>query len=138
VEFRTSTHINAPIGRVWEILTDVEHWPEWTRSMSTVKRLDPGPLTIGSRARITQPKLPTVVWQVTELTPLQSFSWTARGLGITSVADHRLTNTDGSTDVTLVFRQTGPLSAVLRLISGELTRRYMEMEAQGLKRRSEF
>ena len=100
MEFRTSTHINAPIERVWEILTDVEHWPEWTRSMSTVKRLDPGPLTIGSR-------------------------------------DHRLTNTDGSTDVTLVFRQTGPLSAVLGLISGELTRRYMEMEAQGLKRRSE-
>jgi uncharacterized protein YndB with AHSA1/START domain len=137
VEFQTSTHINARVERVWEILIDVERWPEWTRSMSTVKRLDPGPLTIGSRARITQPKLPTVVWQVTELTPLQSFSWTARGLGITSVADHRLASTDGGTDLTLALRQTGPLSAVLGMVTGELTRRYLEMEAQGLKQRSE-
>jgi uncharacterized protein YndB with AHSA1/START domain len=137
VEFQTSTHINAKVERVWEILIDVERWPEWTRSMSTVKRLDPGPLTVGSRARITQPKLPTVVWQVTELTPLQSFSWTARGVGITSVADHRLASTDSGTDLTLALRQTGPLSAVLGMVTGELTRRYLEMEAQGLKQRTE-
>jgi uncharacterized protein YndB with AHSA1/START domain len=137
VEFQTSTHINAKVERVWEILIDVERWPEWTRSMSTVKRLDPGPLTVGSRARITQPKLPTVVWQVTELTPLQSFSWTARGVGITSVADHRLASTYSGTDLTLALRQTGPLSAVLGMVTGELTRRYLEMEAQGLKQRTE-
>jgi uncharacterized protein YndB with AHSA1/START domain len=137
MEFRASTHINAPVERVWEILTDVERWPEWTRSMSTVKRLDPGPLTVGSRARITQPKLPTVVWQVTELKPQQSFSWTAHSLGITSVADHQLVRTDGGTDVTLVLRQTGPLSGVVRLMTGGLTRQYLDMEAQGLKNRSE-
>ena len=137
MEFQTSTHIDAKVERVWEILIDVERWPEWTRSMSTVKRLDPGPLTVGSRARITQPKLPTVVWQVTELTPLQSFSWTARGVGITSVADHRLASTDSGTDLTLALRQTGPLSAVLGMVTGELKRRYLEMEAQGLKQRTE-
>jgi uncharacterized membrane protein len=139
VEFRTSARIDAPLDRVWQTLIDVERWPEWTASMRRVERLDAGPLSVGSRVRIKQPRLPAVVWQVTSLDPRQSFGWTARSIGITSVADHQLsTSTDGAVTVTLVLRQTGPLGWLVGTLAGRMTRRYLNLEAQGLKSRSEL
>jgi hypothetical protein len=43
-----------------------------------------------------------------------------------------------STTVTeAILRQTGPLSGVVGVLFGERTRRYMDVEAVGLKRRCE-
>ena len=138
MEFRTSARIDAPLDQVWQTLLDVERWPEWTASMSKVERLDAGSLTVGGRVRIKQPRLPTVVWRVTSLRPQQSFGWTAHSPGLTSVADHQLTlEPDEAVMVTLVLRQTGPLAPLVGVLTGGMTRRYMNLEAQGLKTRSE-
>jgi uncharacterized protein YndB with AHSA1/START domain len=134
----TSITIDAPAQRVWSVMTDVERWPEWTASVTRVERLDTGPFGVGSRARIRQPKLPTTIWTVSDLQPERSFAWTAGASGVTTVAEHEITpGPGGGVTVTLSIRQSGLLSPLLALLASGLTRRYIRMEAEGLKRRAE-
>jgi uncharacterized protein YndB with AHSA1/START domain len=137
VDYEISVDIDAAPDEVWRVLTDVERWPEWTPSMTRVERLDSGPLQVGSTARIKQPKFPPTVWRVTQLEPGQSFSWTASGPGVTTVGGHRITPRDDGVEVTLSIRQTGPLAWLVGLLTSRLTQSYVQMEANGLKRRSE-
>jgi len=59
-------------------MADVVRWPEWTASISRVKLLSPGPLRVGSRVRIHQPKLPGAIWRVMEFNPGAGFTWNQR------------------------------------------------------------
>jgi len=136
--YETTITIDAPADEVWAVLTDVERWPEWTASMQKVERRSEGDLTVGARIRIKQPHLPAITWDVTDIDPGRRFSWTASSPGVTTVADHRLERLDDSAvAVHLAIRRSGPLAGVVdRLLAG-VTRRYVGMEAEGLKRRCE-
>jgi hypothetical protein len=57
---------------VFAVLHDVERWPEWT--MTAVKKMDDGPLVVGSKVRVRQPKLLPAVWLVTELDENRAFT----------------------------------------------------------------
>jgi hypothetical protein len=59
-------------------------------------------------------------------------------VGVTSIGEHRIApHETGDVTVNLGLRQEGPLAPVLALFTSKLTRRYVETEAQGLKRRCE-
>lgn len=136
--FETSVEIAADPEDVWAVLVDVERWPEWTASMSEVKLLDSTALDVGARVRIKQPKLPAAVWVVTDLEPRRSFTWKAAVPGVTTFGDHQLSpQAHGRVTVTLGIRRAGPLAPVVNRVFGRLTREYVQMEADGLKRRCE-
>ncbi|KAB2345614.1 SRPBCC family protein [Actinomadura rudentiformis] len=134
-----TVEINAPAETVWRLLEDVERWPEWTASIDRVERLTQGPFGEGSKARVHQPKLPAAVWTVTDFDPGRSFTWAARTPGLTTVASHDVTtHADGTVSVRLVLDQTGPLAFLVALLAGARSRRYVAMEAAGLKRKAEL
>lgn len=56
VSVEVETRIERPPAAVFEALTDLERYPEWliASGIVRVERLDPGPLTPGSRVRIAQ------------------------------------------------------------------------------------
>lgn len=133
---RTDTMAARP-AEVWAVLADVEHWPDWTASMREIVRLDSGPLRVGSTARVRQPTGRPMVWTVTELANERSFTWTASASGIRFTGYHELTPTESGVQAVLTFTLTGPMAWLGRLLAGGRIRRYVDMEAEGLKRRSE-
>ena len=138
MEQSVTVDIDAPSERVWEVLADVERWSEWTETVTSVRRLDDGPLLVGSRARISQPKIPETEYVVTELTPGKSFTWVATGPGVTTTARHGIEALPGgATRVRLAVEQSGLLGVVLGRFYRGLTNRYLANEAAGLKARCE-
>lgn len=132
----TAVDINAGPETVWKLLTDVERWPDMTASIDRVELLD-GPIALSARARVHQPKLPAAVWTVTEFDENRIFTWESRALGVTTVAAHEITPANGTTRLRLTLDQKGPLAPVIALLTGRLTRRYVTMEATGLKAKAE-
>jgi hypothetical protein len=137
VEQRTSIEVAAPPGRVWEVLADVERWPEWTDSVTSVERLDPGPLQIGSKTRIRQPRLPVAVWEVTEVVEGSHFVWVAKGPGVTTVGGHYVENDGTGARAISRVDQQGPGGWLIGVLTKGLTNRYLAMESAGLKARAE-
>ena len=138
MRFEASIEVSAPAERVFTVYADVEHWPEWTESVTRVERLDEGPFQVGSRAHVKQPRLPVSRWEVTDLAPGESFTWVAHAPGVTTTGSHRATRiTDGRSRVTATLVQAGPLGHVVGLLTARLTRRYLQMEVHGIKERCE-
>ncbi|HEX5918985.1 MAG TPA: SRPBCC family protein [Nocardioides sp.] len=129
--------IAAPPERVWEVVVDVVRWPERIPTVDSVERLDDGPLAVGSRTRLQQPKLPEAVWTVTELEEGRSFTWESRSPGIAIAAAHVVEPHDSVTRLTLSVDVTGPLAPVGWLMTRGLTKRYVETEAASMTRAAE-
>ena len=136
-EFSISPDINASPERVWNVLADVQRWPEWTASISKIELLDEGPLGVGSRVRVFQPKLRPAVMTITEWEPGRGFVWVTRNPGLVAVGEHWINPSSSGCNVTLKLTFQGLLGGVVGILAGKLTRRYVELEAEGLKARSE-
>jgi hypothetical protein len=133
-----SIDIDAPVATVWAVFSDVVHWPDWTESTRRVVAVDGPGLAVGSRFAIEQPRLPKLVWQVTEVDPGRGWKWRSTSPGTTTVAWHEVTPIDdGRTRVRQGIEQRGVLAPVAGLFTGRLTERYLAMEARGLKARCE-
>ena len=133
-DFRHVVEIRVSPADVWKVLLDVERWPEWTTSVSKVQRMDIGPLTIGSRTRIWQPKLMPAVWQVTSLDNRRHiFAWTTHTFGIKIVARHQVDTIGERSRVTLSLTYTGVVGAVLARAYRDLNWDYLAREANGLR-----
>lgn len=135
--FSIDIDIRASPERVWAVLSDVERWHEWTPSIIRIERLDSGPLAVGSRARVHQPRLPVNDWQVIALEEGKGFTWIAVNPGVRVTAQHRIEPTDRGSRVLLSTNFEGILGAVVGRLTRELNERYLRFEANGLKDRSE-
>lgn len=137
MEHEHSIEIDAPAPEVWKVLVDVTSWPSWTESMTSVERLDQGRFALGSKAKIKQPGLPTATWEVTSFEPGKAFVWESRTPALQSVGSHRVVPKGKSCTVHLRFATSGPLAGFFALFTSRLVRKYVGMEAAGLKRRAE-
>jgi uncharacterized membrane protein len=137
MRFDHSVTVQAPPERVWAIFSDVAKWPEWTSTVDSVERLDEGRIHVGAKTRIRQPKLPVAVWEVTEVVEGEYFEWVSRAPGIKTTGGHRVTVTPEGTVATSTIIQEGPLGWVFGKLYAGLTRRYIAIEGESLKKVSE-
>lgn len=129
--------IAAPVEAVWALTEDVERWPDITPTMTAVERLDDGPLAVGSRARISQPRQRARVWTVTRFEPGRVFAWTTTAMGTHMEGSHQLEATEAGCVNRLVLELSGPTAGVV----GRLLRRPLleaiTTENEGFKRAAE-
>jgi len=137
MEFQISVDIDAPPDVVWPVMSDGERWHEWTASITSVRLLDKGPLRIGSRALIRQPRFPPAVWKVTALEPGRRFVWRSGMPGMWVYGDHSVEPIPTGTRATLRLTYEGLLARLMGRMTRGITLRYLNLEASGLKRRSE-
>lgn len=132
-----NTPIDAPAERVWQVTSDVERWHEWTPSVRSIRRLDSGPLAVGSVAVIRQPRFPPARWRVTAIEPGRSFTWVSIAPGVRVVAHHSVEPASPGSMATLSIEYQGILGGLLGWLTRSITERYLGLEARGLKARSE-
>jgi uncharacterized membrane protein len=138
MNYANDIEIGAPASLVWDVFTDVERWPEWTTSVVEVTPLDGPAIAAGARFAIKQPRLPVLVWCVTDVTPGAAWVWRSRSLGVEAVAVHEVV--PAGPDRTIVrqrLEQRGALAAVSNLAMRRRVRRYLALEAAGLRGRVE-
>ncbi|MGH8144917.1 MAG: SRPBCC family protein [Rhodanobacteraceae bacterium] len=121
----------------WQVATNVEHWPEWTASVTRIQRLGGGPVHVGSRARVEQPGMQPLVWTVTRVEPEQRFDWETRTAGIRIAASHLIEPSDDGVVITNGLGMNGWLAALVAPFIRNRVQRFIEMETEGWKRRSE-
>jgi hypothetical protein len=124
--------------RVWDVLSDLEAWPQRIETVDVVELLTPTPVAEGSRVRLKQPRLPEGTWDVTVWDAPSYFEWRQKAGGVASVAGHRVEGLEeGRSRLTLTLDMRGLLVPIVALFYKGLTNRYMSMEAQGMKRAAE-
>jgi uncharacterized membrane protein len=138
MRFEKSIEIDASQQRVWDVLSAIEAWPQRIETVDSVELLTPAPITQGSRIRLKQPKLPDGTWDIMVWDAPNYFEWTQKTGGTTNVAGHRVEAlAEGRARLTLTLDMRGLLIPVIALFYKHLTNRYMNLEAEGMKRAAE-
>lgn len=89
--------IQAPIATVWDMLTDIDAWPEWNRDVRSA-RLH-GPLEAGTE--FTWKAGPgTIRSTLVAVDPPHGIAWHGRTMGITARHVYRLEDLEGGVRVT--------------------------------------
>ena len=138
MRFEQSIDIDAQQQRVWDVLSDLEAWPQRIETVDAVELLTPAPVGEGSRVRLKQPKLGEGTWEVTVWDAPSYFEFRQQSGGVTNVAGHRVEALEaGRSRLTLTLEMRGLLVPVFGRLFKGLTNRYMTIEAQGMKRAAE-
>jgi uncharacterized membrane protein len=133
-----SVEIDAPPHLVWQVFSDVERWPDWTASVTSLVGRDGPDLAVGKRFAIKQPGMQKLVWRVIEIEPGSSWTWVQRSPGVLVTARHYVSaQPGGRTLVRQQLDQRGALGALVGRLMVKKTKRFLELEGQGLKARSE-
>jgi hypothetical protein len=129
--------INAPIAHVWATTLDIERWPEWTSTVTRAKLHGSGVLALGTRVTIFQPKLLPAMWKVIAFEPERMVTLRTGFPGLRVIAHHQLAPRGVGCTLTLSLRFEGWLGKWLGTRTREMNLRYLQIEADGIKRRCE-
>ena len=137
IRFSKQVKIHDFAEVIWNIMVDVEHWNEWTTSISRIKKLTTGSFSKSTRLLIEQPNLPKAVWKVSEIKEGKSFTMAKGNFFLKVIARHILEPVSDGTLVTLSLEFSGLFAKWVAEKYKSLMEDYLAAEAAGLKKESE-
>ncbi|XVX19918.1 SRPBCC family protein [Actinomycetota bacterium] len=123
-----TSQTRADVETVWRVLSDIEGWPTWTPTVTTVQQIGREPAAYA----LWQPKLAPATWTITDWRPGQGFVWENKRPGILSVAQHWLEPAGDGTRIHLTLEWTGGMTSTTHLLFGKRARSYVTTEAESL------
>jgi hypothetical protein len=75
--------VAVPAPAVWDVLTDLEAWPQWGPSVQRADLTEPGPLTLGSHGRVWTPIGVALPFTITEFDAGRLWAWRVAGVPAT-------------------------------------------------------
>ena len=129
--------IQAAPDTVWRLTIDVTNLPSLTPTMRKVERLDDGPLRVGSRTRIKQPRQSPPLRTVTRIEPGRDYTRDTRRLSLPIVGGHRIEDLGGNCRNTLSIELTGLGAGLLGALAGSAVRNAIATENAGFKAAAE-
>jgi uncharacterized protein YndB with AHSA1/START domain len=103
---KVSSRIAAPVERVFQILTDIEHGPEHVSGIKKIERLTPGGFSLGTRWRETREilgRLDDAEMEVTAFELNRTYTITHHKAGIRIDARFTFEPVAGGTTVSIEF-----------------------------------
>jgi len=88
--------VAAPAPAVWDVLTDLDAWPQWGPSVQRAELDEPGPLRRGSQGKVWTPLGISLPFTITEFDAGRSWAWEVAGVGATR---HEVRAADGGSVV---------------------------------------
>jgi hypothetical protein len=117
----------ASLGKVWDVLTSFERWPNWNRDVKSMS-ID-GPVAAGTRFRW-KAGPGTITSTIVQVAPPRMIGWTGRTFGIKAIHFWHLEARNGET---LVGTEESYDGLVARLFSGRLKKTLDDALADGLR-----
>jgi uncharacterized protein YndB with AHSA1/START domain len=105
-----SSHVAAPVNRVFAVFTDLEHAPGRVKNIKAIELLTPGSFRLGTRWRETREllgRLDSAEMQVTAYELNRAYTITHHKAGARIETAFRFTPADDGTDVSVEFQMTG-------------------------------
>jgi hypothetical protein len=116
----------ASVASVWDLLVDVDRWPETFTPHLKAAHLD-GRLQVGATGWVqTKLPLPRSSFVVTSVEEGRRWSWHGKLLWLTMDFDHRCQPTDTGCCVTFDVNLDGPLGSLVRPVARLTYRPQME------------
>jgi uncharacterized protein YndB with AHSA1/START domain len=102
--------IDAPIDRVWALVVDVDHWPDWNKAVGAAHLK--GPVAKGSVFEWKSGGL-AIRSTFQDVAPMRRLSWTGQTIGTRAVHAWAFVTTDKGVVVTTTETFDGWLPAIL-------------------------
>lgn len=134
VRARATTLIDAPAGRVWDVLTRIEQWPQWNQQVASAQL--GGPLEPGTAFHWKAGGLP-IRSQLLVLEPGSRIGWSGRSPGIRALHRWQLDQEGESTRVCSEESFQGLLPRLLPGLMRGLLETSLQQGLAALKREAE-
>jgi uncharacterized membrane protein len=126
--------IQAPLEVVWNLLTDLQAWPEWQGNIASV--IMEGDLAPGTIFRWKASGI-KIVSTLQEVEPMRRISWTGTSPGMRAIHIWDFESYDGGLRVVTEESLSGWFASLLKLFDHRFLEKSLEESLQTLKRAAE-
>jgi hypothetical protein len=137
--YEASAEIDAPPAVAWAHLREVGCWDDWTDMVVGARRLDAGPLAVGSRMWLHRQRMKASEWTLEELVDGRRMLWARSELGVRITLAYEVVPLgEARCRVIITTHFSGLLVGAATRSMRSLLPDQLQVEAEQLKKRFEW